>query len=433
MRRRFSRGRALWLALLLSLPTVGCTDDLPTVTGADLFPGGNRPATFEVILPAERYLRTLGDFRGFAGPRDAGFLVVAHRFDGALEANALAEIAAFPTTVSFTQAGTSKTDSVFTLLRGNVLLPVDTSASTAAGTVRLQVWEIGQAWHPASATWQLAVDTAGARVPWRTPGGTRGALLGELSVPSLRAADTLRVPLDSLALKRIARAGFPGLLVTATGAEARLQLSRPVLVSADVRPKSAAPDTTLNIRVGAGGTQTFIFTPDPPTSPTAWEAGGIASARTLFRVDLGVRVPACAATGCPELPLREVTLNEVSLLLQPVPVPLGFRPLGPMPLRIRRVAEPELGRQAPLGAVVNDAAFVPGAGPIPLGGTFTPGSSLYVVPITRFVTELVASDSATAALALLGEPPVASFGVAWFAPSPRLRIVYTVSERPSLP
>jgi hypothetical protein len=432
MRRRFNRGRTLALAFV-ALPLAGCTDEIPTATGGDLFPGGTRPATFEVTVPAEEFFRPLGDFTGYSGAREAGFLLVANRFGGALEANTLAQLAPFPTTVSYTQGGTSRTDSVYTFLRGSVLVPVDTSASEAGGAVRLQVWEVGQAWDPGSATWTLAVDTAGARVPWRTAGGTRGVLLGQIDIPAVRALrDTVRVPLDTVALRRMARPDFRGLLVTAAGAPSRVQLGRSLLVSADVRPASASPDTTLSIRVAAAN-QTFLFTPEPPTSPGALEAGGIASARTLFRVNLGLRVPDCRGGTCVQRPLREVTLNEVSLLFRPVAVPQGFRPLGTTQLQLRRVAEPELGRRAPLGQVVNDVVFVPGAGNVLLGTTFNAADSVYVVPVTQLATQLAASDTTTAALTLLGEPPAGSFGVAWFAPNPRLRIVYTLSERLSLP
>ncbi len=112
MRRRFNRGRALALALV-PLALAGCTDDIPTVTGGEFFPGGTRPATFEVTVPAERFFRPLGDFTGYTGARDAqGFLLVANRFAGTLEANTLAQIATFPATVTYTQGGTSRTDSL---------------------------------------------------------------------------------------------------------------------------------------------------------------------------------------------------------------------------------------------------------------------------------------------------------------------------------
>lgn len=437
MQRRLNSGRKTILALAALLAGAGCTDDLPTVGGEELFPSGTRPSTFEVTVPAERFLTTLGDFSGYTDARDAGFLLVANRFDGALEAHTLARLAPVPQTVTYTRGGQQRTDTIAALVGGALVAPLDTAASMADGVVRVRVWEVGEAWDPGSVSWELAVDTAGERVPWTTPGGTRGALLGEveLAAAAFRRDSTLRVPVDSTALKRIATEDFRGLLITAEGAGARLQL-RNVRLDAEVRPRGAT-DTLVALSVGAGA-QTFVYTPDQPSSPTAWEAGGVRSARTLFRVDLGLRVPVCPQADCPQVPLRDVTLNEVALLLDPVPVPAGFRPLGPVPILLRRVVEPELGRQAPLGEVANDVlALNPALGrAIFAGGVFDPAEPLYVVPITEFARRLAASDTTTANLALLGEgggAAVATFGTAWFAPAPRLRIVYTVPVRPTLP
>lgn len=436
---RVNPGRTLALGLLLSLPLAGCSDELPTVSGEELFPSGTRPFTAEVVIPAESFARTVGTFTGYAGPRDSDFLLVANRFEGALEANTLARLAAFPTTLSYSFGGTSRTDSVFTVRTASVFAAVDTAASAGSGPVTLRLWEAGQAWDRGSTTWELAVDTAGERTPWRTPGGTRGAPLSEVTVASARAVgDTLRFPLDTAAVRRIRGADFRGLLVTAAGAPLRLQLSGGLRLRAEVRPAGA--DTLVRVDVGPGE-QTYVFTPEPPRSGTAWEAGGVRSARTLFRVDLGLRVPVCSAGGtCAQLPLSEVTLNEVTLLLRPVAVPQGFRPLGTAPIVLRRVAEPELGRRAPLGAIVNEVVAIdPATRSTLFGGTsFTAGDSVVQVPITTFARGLLAGDSTSATLALLGESPGGArsgpaFGVAWFDPNPRLRIVYTVPVRPTLP
>ena len=436
MLRRSHPGRGLALALL-SLAAVGCTDRIPTAGGAELFPGGARPATLEVTLPAGSFLQALGRFSGFTGPADAPFLLVANRFEGSLEANALGRLAAFPQTITYSQGGVSRTDSLYAFVRAQLFAPVDTSASVGTGAVTLRLWEVGEDWDPATATWQLAADTAGKPTPWRTPGGTRGAALSTVSLPQgvRSAGDTLRFALDSLAFRRVVGSDFRGFLVTAEGAPVRLQTGNFAL-RAEVRPRSASPDTTVSVPVGAAR-QTFVFTPEPPRPATAWEAGGIRSARTLFRVDLrDVRVPTCAQGGaaCATVPLREVQLNQVALLLRPVPVPGGFGPVGPMPLLIRRVVEPELGRRAPLGEIVNDIEALSQSGNVLYrGNRFVSTDSVFTVPLTGYLTGLVASDSAVANLALLGQPEAASFGTAWFAPSPSLRIVYTVPARPSLP
>lgn len=443
MRRRFSLGRALAAAVLLSLPVVACTDDPPTASGEDLFPGGTLPSTFQVVVPAESFVRSLGSFSGYTGPRNVGYLLVANRFDGELESHALARLGALPATVTYTRDNAQRTDSIAAFVGGSLIARVDTAASTSTGVLELEVWEVGQEWDPGSVSWQLAVDTAGVRVPWAVPGGTPGELLARVGVQAgvRPPGDSIVIPLDSLALARIAREDFPGLLVTASGGAGRVQIGGLVL-RPEARPRGATPDTVVSAADVATSPRTFVFTPDQPRSADAWEAGGIRSARTLFRMDLPATVPVCRQGVCTDRALREVTLNEVSLLLEPVPVPDGFRPLAPVPLALRRVAEPELGRRAPLGELVNEVVGISPAGGRPVfgGSVFVPGDSVVAIPITSFVSRQVSGDTTSVALALLsdpgpflGNPAAISFGVGWFAPAPRLRIVYTVPERPRLP
>ncbi|HEV2147863.1 MAG TPA: hypothetical protein VGR37_10715 [Longimicrobiaceae bacterium] len=443
MRRRFSLGRALASAVLLTLPAVACTDDPPTAGGVDLFPGGTLPATFQVVLPADSVTRLLGTFSGYTGPEDAGFLVVANEFDGRLNSNALIRLAGFPTSVTFTQGGTSKTDSVFTFGRGTLVARLDSLASTSAGPIDLQLFEVGQPWDPATVSWQFAVDTVGGRVPWTRPGGSRGALLSTVRLPAGAGVqgDSVLFALDSLTVKRISAPDFPGFLLTAAGAQGRVQLGASgIQLRTGVHPQSASPDTLVPVTVSSGALA-FIFDPDQPSAQGVWEVGGIRSARTLFRLQLPRTLPVCRGGACTQVPLRQLTLNEVSLLLDPVPVPNGFRPVGPVPIAVRRVTEPELGRRAPLGAVVNQPVGLTAARTLVFGGSqFMPGDSLHVVPITSFAADLAASDSTGASLALLsdpgtlfGVPGALSFGPAWFAATPRLRIVYTAPERLVLP
>jgi hypothetical protein len=443
MRRRFSLGRALAFATLLSLPAVACTDDSPTATGGDLFPG-NLPSTFQVVLPADSFFQQLGTFSGFTSAGDVGYQIVANRFDGVLQANTLVMLAAFPTSFNYTQGGTSRSDTLATLGAGSLVARVDTAASTSAGPIQLQLWEVGQAWDPATVSWTMAVDTAGGRVRWTQPGGSRAALLSSVSLAAgaRPAGDSVAFALDSLTVQRIARPGFPGLLITATGAQGRVQLRGGYQLRTGAHPRSASPDTVLAVNVSAAATS-FIFDPDQPSPPAGvLQVGGIRSARTLLRVDLPRTLPVCRGGTCSRVATRDVTLNEVSLLFTPTAVPGGFRPVGPVPTALRRVAEPELGRRAPLGQVVNEIVAVNPAtrSPVYGGASFAPSDSVLAVPLTSFATTLVASDTTRFSLALLSDPGTLSgaggslsFGAAWFTPAPRLRIVYTLPARPALP
>ena len=440
MRRRLSLGRALASAVLLALPAVACTDEPPTAVGVDLFPGA-LPTTFQVVLPADSFARRLGTFSGYTGPGDVGYALVANQFGGTLQANTLARFGELPVTVTYTRNNASRTDTIAGFARGTLVLRVDTVASTSSGPIDLEVREVGQAWDPATVSWTMAVDTAGGRVPWTQPGGTPGPLLGRATIPAgARAADSVLVALDSLAVARLARTGFPGVLVTAGGAQGRIQLNG-LALRTFAHPRGAAPDTVVQAGDVQPAARAFVFTPDQPTGSGALEVGGIRSARTLLGVTLPETLPVCSGGSCTRVPIGEVTLNEVSLLLQPTAVPAGYQPVAPVPIALRRVSEPELGRRAPLGSVVNDPIGVQSRTQLVYAGArFVPGDSVLAIPFTGFAASRASSDSTSFALALVsdpgtlfGTPGALSFGPAWFLAQPRLRIVYTLSARPRLP
>lgn len=444
MRRRFSLGRALVTATLLSLPAVACTDDPPTASGGELFPG-TLPSTFQVLLPADSFVQHLGSFSGYSSPADASYQLVANQFDGALQANALVKLAGIPTSFSYTQGGTSKSDSVFTLGRGALVARLDTLASTSSGPIELQLWEAGQSWDPATVSWTLAVDTVGGRVAWTRPGGSRAALLSSvtLGAGARIAGDSAVFSLDSLTVQRITGTDFPGLLITASGAQGRVQLQPGgIQLRTGVHPRSASPDTVLAVTVSPS-TATFVFDPDQPAAPAgAYALGGVRSARTLFRLNLPASLPACRGSACTQVATRDVTLNEVSLVLTPATVAGGFRAVGPVPVALRLVTEPQLGRQAPLGAVMNEVVGVDPTANRPLygGSLFSPGDSILAVPFTSFAARKVAADSTSFSAALLSDPGslfgsagTLSFGAAWFTAAPRLRIIYTIPARSELP
>lgn len=444
MRRRFSLGRALACATLLSLPAVACTDDPPTATGGDLFPG-SLPSTFQVVLPADSFFRNLGSFSGYTDVGDVAYQLVANRFDGGLQANTLVKLAAFPTSFNYTQGGVARSDTLATLGAGSLVVRLDSLASTASGPLELQLWQVGQAFDPATATWTMAVDTAGGRVPWTQPGGSRAGLLSSVTLAARARSstgDSVLFALDSLEVQRIARTDFPGLLITATGAQGRVQIaSGGIQLRTGAHPRSASPDTVIAVNVSPSSA-TFVYDPDQPAAPAGvLQAGGIRSARTLLRVSLPTTLPVCQGGTCTRVGTRQVTLNEVSLLLTPTAVPGGFRPVGQVPIALRRVTEPELGRRAPLGQLVNDLLGLDAnARPLYGGSGFTPSDSVHAVPFTTFAADLVASDTTSFSLALLsdpgtlfGNPGALSFGPAWFTPAPRLRIVYTLPARPALP
>lgn len=426
---RLTKGtRGLLLALGLA-GAAGCADDLPTATGEDRFPQGALPVTVELVLPPEAILLDDTVFGGFAGVENASYLLVANDFDGVLDSHVLARLSGFPDSVTYTVDGASRTDTAFAYTAGRVVTTVDSTASFPREPTTLRLYALDQAWDSSAVSWELAVDRAGEETPWRVPGGTPGTLLAEATwVPGDTVSrDSVVWAVDSLTVERIAREDFPGLLVTSERPGSRLQLSR-LALQTGIRPATKA-DTVLS-RTLSAGPQTFVFTPDPPQDPGVYRVGGITGARTVLRLSLDHRVPACAnpasTPDCPLVTLREVTLNQAVLLLDPVPVPSGFRPLTATSLRVRRVLEPELGRLAPLGETL--ALDTVSASRFQGGGAAEVGLNL-----TRALISLAETETATATVALLGDARTAQFGYAWFAERPRLRLVYTLPSRPRLP
>lgn len=415
----------------LVLASASCDNQIPTASGGDLFPGGLRPVTVELMLNAEQFLVADTAFDGFTRAFEAGYLLVANRFGAAapgpaLQAHSLIRFTRFPDSVTFAQGGVQRSDTSFTYASAQLVLSRDTAQSRAAEAVTLRVYALEQAWDAATATWFLAADTAGARVPWRQPGGTLGDLLAETTLlpgDSL-TRDSVVWQLDSVAVNRLVRRGFPGIAITATGGPSRVQLRTPRL-RALVRP-AARPDTAVSVSV-LTSTSTFVFTPEPPRQPGTLTVGGISGARTVFLLQVPREVPGCSTAGgqtCAAVRLRDVALNQAALVLDPVAVPLAFRPFAPVELSLRRVLEPELGVQAPLGGLLASDS-------IP-AERFAAGGAPVELELTRFV-QSAAADTVPTTLALLLEPEGRTFGVAQFRRQPRLRLVYTLPRRLLLP
>lgn len=400
--------------------TAGCGDRLPTGSGDDLFPPGGRAVTVELASAAASF-DVLGRFTGYTGPADAAFLLVANRFDGALDAATLARFRGFPAFVNVNVGGTQAVDSVFAYLAGQVVVPIDSAATELqGGPVTLELLALAQSPGPDSLFGRMDVNTAGARLLSSvriTPGD-----------PATR--DSVVFNVDSLAVRQFAQEDFPGLLLRATQSPARLQLGR-LSLRTSVRPSQRA-DTTITQTI-TGGPQTFVVNSEPPFPENALVAGGVRSARTLFRVTLPERVP--VSPGDPRtVRIDSVTINEAALLLEPLPVGGGSRPLGPVPLQLLQVAEPELGARAPLGDIVQDPVGFTQAGPVYENILYTPGNAeRVVVRVTQHIRSVAARDTTArerqglaTTLVLLGQPEAGTFGRAHFRSPPQLRLVYTV-------
>ncbi|HEX5726745.1 MAG TPA: hypothetical protein VFX98_14815 [Longimicrobiaceae bacterium] len=438
MYRRRSSLCTLLLATAAAAFAAGCTDESPTLGGEIFFPGGQRPVTLEAVFDAADFFELLGSFTNYARPQDLGgfYFLAANDFDGVLDASSLLRFDPPPRNVTYVQGNTTRDDTIYTFASSRLVVRVDSLATASAGPVTLELYRLAQNFDAATVTWELAVDSAGEHTPWTQPGGTRGVKLGEGVYNPATPGDSVVIALDSLETASVvdtSAANF-GVVLVAREAGSRVQFpGTGVVLRAGVHPVSASPDTVVVTDIGlAEARSSFVFTPEPPQPAGLVQAGGIRAARTLFRLDLDQRVPACEdpqSPACPLVPLSQVSLNRVSLLLRPVDVPGGFAPLDSLPLSVRTIAEPGLGRQAPLGEIVVDP-------PNSLSPPFAfqvPGDTLVEVPLTALAGRVARGDTLPTTFALLSEPSAITFGLGLFEATPRLRIVYTLPVRPPLP
>jgi hypothetical protein len=433
MHLRTLRARAL-LGLLAVLPAAACKDTTPTLTGDPFFPGGSRSVTLESILPSSQFLTTVGSFSGYETRGTFSGQVVANQYAGALNAHPL-QWYVIPKRVEFSVNGVTIPDSLYTITSARLVVVVDSLGSVVAPTT-LQAYPIAQAYDPSSTTWTLAVDSGAVHTAWTEPGGTKGPLLSSGTWTPHTAGDSVMLQVDTARLPKGRPDSIPVLLATA-GAGTRLQLASSLL-RLTIKPSNAGRDTTLTVDV-TPSPSTFIFDPQPPAAGATFQAGGILADRTIFKVDLDQQLPGCAPADqpCPTVSMRDVRLNRVSLLLRPLPVPLGFDPLRSLPLELFLVQDPDLGRRAPLVP-----SRLPPFGPVldSVRVFQAPGDSVVELPITleTILRTQTAGDSLKVGFALLGEvtsttPPLRTFGLGRYEPTPRLRIVYTLPTRPSLP
>jgi hypothetical protein len=421
MRSNQTRRLGPALALLLFTAT-GCRDELPTLPGGDLFPDGALPTTIQHSVRTADFLIAGFSLPGTTGPMDAQWLVVANRFDGVLDANALARFGPFPDTLFLTVGQ----DTAFTYAGGRLVTTIADTLATSSDQLMFTLWALAQPFDT-TATWAQRGTGVGGGA-WTTPGGTRGELIGEelwQRADTAAVGDSLIWNLPPSIVEGLASERIHGLMVTLEDPNTRAEITR-MSLRVDIRP--SLQDTVL-VRTIPSTAQTYVFSPVPPRPVNLFRVGGLTSERTYVRIALPEQLPNCpdpAAQACGTIPTRDVVLNRVELLLDPVPVTQGFRPLGASRVVIRRLLEPELGERAPLGPIVAvetisaDAFVAPAGGPVSLA-------------ISGAVADALARNRAEVALALQVEPIGTEFGFTRYQPNPRLRFTYTLPQRPRLP
>ena len=443
---RFScslRGAVLSLAAMTLL--AACSDEIPTALGPGIIPVD--AATFQVDLPFEDFASGARVDGGYGVPANLiqAFLVRSQDGDGA--SHPLARWAGFPPAVTVTVGGetTPRSDTIWTVVSGELLLRVDSARVGGTGPFTIEAHRLTELYDPGSVSWTHAVDTLGGRVSWSSAGG--GALLpiGTVSWdPAL--GDSIRIPLDSAAALSFAQIGngmFPAVRFSVQEPGAYLRAFE-ATITLQVRP-SLDPDSIYRLQAVGGG-MTFIHSGLLDASTTeVLLAGGAPAYRSSFRLDLPQTVqasgPICAPASTCQFELTPERILYAGLRLTPVENPSGIlQPADTMNLDIRPVLAPNLLPRAPLGMSIPPfpRRVSPGAfGPPQL-------SDPVEFSVTRFVRDLLEDRRAetpqglTSVVSLISASEPSGLGVASFAgpdspQRPRLRLILTRSEGVSLP
>lgn len=429
----------LAVATVLSLASLGCEEIIPTSVDENLLP--DEPVTVEVRLGWDEFASGLTVYGGFGSAVELGNGVLANGFAGVLNARTLSRFAAFPTTVTVRDsAGTNLTDSLPVFRTGRVAVILDTLASTNDGPVTLALGALQQPWHAPTASWELAVDTAGDAEPWEEPGAGPVRDLGT-AVWDPAAGDTVFFPVDSMQLAEwrdtaVVSRGIR-LGIDTPGERVRV---RSVLLRLDVE-STVNPDTTVLSTV-VREDFTFIYDPVPEPPPDGIRIGGTPSWRTV----LDVVAPAvldgppalCDAVGCP-VEITPEQVNYAALVLRTRRGEAAFQPTDSVSLDVRPVLSRQALPKSPLGSSLTGTL-----GRRVASDLFGDAEGATIeVPVTRFIQDQLRGETdegtdppRTLALLSTFEPLSISFA-SFHGPGselePELKLILTTGGEVQLP
>jgi hypothetical protein len=428
-------------ALFLACAALSCKEDVPMGLSDDLLPGA--PTTIEVRLPWEQFASKLEVFGGFGTPWEKGTGLIAKDYKGLLQAHTLGRWETVSLGVfvrdPLTQQVSETSDVHFS--GGQLVVFFDAKASAPGGPVTVSARQLTQPFDPITATWTLAVDSVGlARRPWGEAGGGPARLVGS-AVWERTQGDSLKIPIDTTALRAWTDPTNPdrrGFRIDAETADSRVEIAT-FRLDYNLVPNVGA-DTTVAASSNPEDL-TFISNPVPPAPTSGLRVGGIPAWRSIIHMQVPkvLTGPAelCAALGCP-FELTSERINHASLVLVTKPTdPPAFQPADSVRIDVRTVLAPERLPKAPLGSAVSSL----------LGRLFDPLAfqtpQPVSIPITSFVKSQIEppADSlfpAPKALALLSysEPESIAF-VGFVGPgqagAPYLRLILTRSRSVELP
>jgi hypothetical protein len=426
------------LAALVWAAGLACGERTPTSVDEALFPVA--PVTVEVRLDWEDFASNLEIVGGYGSPQQLGTGIAAHAFGDSLEGRTLVRFARFPTSASVQDStGTTRVDSLLTILSGRVVARIDTVASVHSGPVTLGIGATLQQWDPRTASWEMAVDSVADQRPWQEPGGGPVTALAT-TVWDPVAGDTAVFELDSaqVALWADTADVTRGARLDALSENVRLKVDD-VSLRIDVRP-SVNQDTVVTV-TATRQLLTFVYSPTPDPPPDGIRLGGAPAWRTV----LDLRVPArlngpeslCQAVGCPAAVTSD-RLNYAALVLTTRRTDLAFQPTDSVGIDVRPVLRRSALPKSPLGS-----SLVGGLGKRVSPDLFGEGEGAEVeIPITGFLRAILEDETDSGAaprtLALLSAfEPISLTFASFFGPgtsaAPELKLVVTAGPSVQLP
>ncbi len=340
--------RATALAILATSLAACEREEILSVDPGDA--PGTAAATLEALLgPSDinQWVDTV--FPGFASARNSAFLLLEEGTP-TLTSRGLMRF----TNIQDSVFAFDTTSAALRFDSARVVVSVDTLRTRlATGGTTLRLVALEQEWDVRTATWEFAVDSPGASVPWAGgPGGTLGQSLGETVVDE--EADSVVFDLGT-ASDSLIRAwndttlANPGLALV-VGDSGRLALQVPRLRYAIV--PEIQPDTTFTLSAFAVRTYIFDQVP-PPVAPGRLRIGGVQGWRSFTELILPDSVPVSGSTG--KARLRGATVNKAELLLTSADRPAEpFAAEQPFFLIAFRLGDDfrVFGPKTPVGAVI---------------------------------------------------------------------------------
>lgn len=415
--------RRSWTAALIAagLAAGACDQENPTEVGETLLPGGVR--TYEVILPASRFVEQDTAFSGYFDARAVDFLIMANDFQGALDANIVGRIQ-IPTFITARDsAGNTVTDSLPSFVSGRMLVIMDSVAGNIApdnATLRLN--RLAETYDARTADWTLRLDTGAVQLPWTQPGGTPGS---SISTGTWQAgADTVVIAVDSATIAAWADTLSPvrGFVLRADDPGTRLRIVQIKLVLNAI--SSMRPDTVFTADATTAN-DIFVFDPQPPFTAGELFAAGAPAWRGFLRLRerLDTLALPCLDNepGCVVL-LRDASVTSAGLQFDAAPALPGFLPEDSIGLAMREVFKtPTIPiERAPLGAFGGSNNYAQPA-------AFRDGGVVNIL-IGEYIRQFTDGDDVRPGpwIAVVGAPEGGTFGHAAFTGLPRLRLVLSV-------